>query len=116
MGFGSWFIWLFGGVRGQRESDGFLKAQLLPFKISSSIFCEHYIVGVKCLMGFLRCLCQILLIKLCRRACGYDDFCTCPFCTRMSSPSCRIYITHLITYQKKKPSNVDSAESSGRSK
>ena len=48
IGFGSWFFWLFGDVHGKRRTDGFLKAKFHPFKISSSIFWEHYIVGVKC--------------------------------------------------------------------
>ena len=36
------------------------------------------------------------------RVCEHDDFCTCPFCIWVSPPWCLIYITHLITYQKKK--------------
>jgi len=70
------------------------------FKTSSSIFWEPCIIEAKCSMGVQRCFCQ-LLIKLCMRACGHDDFCTCPFCIWTSPPWCLIYIIHLITYQKK---------------
>ena len=45
---GSWFLGLFSDVLGKTGIDGFSKANLLPFRISSSIVCDCCMTGLKC--------------------------------------------------------------------
>jgi len=50
--FGRRFLWPFGGVHGRKGIvSSSLKAKLCTFKISSSTFCDSYIVGVMLFYG-----------------------------------------------------------------